>query len=93
MNRDGWATRSASAACCASFRVTEPARKRRDLSGALTVVTIAFVRPLVLRYSRRLAEQIFATDGKAYTERLDAVRARITGDTAPGVDLGQKPEP
>jgi hypothetical protein len=75
------------------LQATEPARKRRDLSGALTVVTIAFVRPLVLRYSRRLAEQIFATDGKAYTERLDAVRARITGDTAPGVDLGQKPEP
>ena len=75
------------------LQATEPARKRRDLSGALTVVTIAFVRPLVLRYSRRLAEQIFATDGRAYTERLDAVRARITGDTAPGVDLGQKPEP
>jgi hypothetical protein len=68
------------------LKATEPVRKRRDLSGAMTVVAIAFVRPLVLRYSRRLAEEIFATDGKSYNERLDAVRARIAGDKAPGAD-------
>jgi hypothetical protein len=73
------------------LQATEPARKRRDLSGAMTVVAVAFVRPLVLRYSKRLAEEIFATDGKSYNERLDAVRAKITGDTGPGVDTGQKP--
>ena len=58
---------------------TEPARRGRNLRGAITVVTIAFVRPLVLRYSKQLAEQIFATDGNAYGGRLDAVRARIDG--------------
>ena len=36
---------------------TEPARKSRNFSGAMTVVAIAFVRPLVLRYSRRLARR------------------------------------
>jgi hypothetical protein len=59
---------------------TEPARKSRNFSGAMTVVAIAFVRPLVVRYSRRLADEIFATDGTAYSDRLDAVRARLSGD-------------
>jgi hypothetical protein len=68
------------------LQATEPARKRRDLSGALTVVTIAFVRPLVLRYSRRLAEQIFATDGTAYDSRLEAVRAKLGGAKGPEPD-------
>ncbi len=58
---------------------TEPARKGRNLRGAATVVTIAFIRPLVLRYSKRLAEQIFSTDGTEYGDRLDAVRARLGG--------------
>jgi hypothetical protein len=62
------------------LQATEPARKRRDLSGALAVATIAFIRPLVLRHSKRLAGEIFATDGKAYSERLDAVRAALGGD-------------
>ena len=65
---------------------TEPARKGRNFSGAMTVVAIAFVRPLVLRYSRRLADEIFATDGTAYSDRLDAVRARLSGDQ------GKKPD-
>jgi hypothetical protein len=68
------------------LQATEPVRKRRDLSGAMTVVAIAFVRPLVLRYSKRLAEEIFATDGKAYAERLDAVRASLGGDKTPAID-------
>jgi hypothetical protein len=70
------------------LQATEPARKRRDFSGAMTVVAIAFVRPLVLRYSKRLAEEIFATDGTAYSDRLNAVRARIGDDKAPGGDKG-----
>jgi hypothetical protein len=65
----------------ASYLVaTEPARRGRNLRGAATIVTIAFIRPLVLRYSKHLADQIFATDGNAYTQRLDAVRARLGGD-------------
>jgi len=70
------------------LQATEPARKRRDLGGALTVVTIAFIRLLVLRHSKRLAEEIFATDDKAYGDRLDAVRARFGGDKRPSGDQG-----
>jgi hypothetical protein len=65
---------------------TEPARRGRNLRGAMTIVTIAFVRPLVLRYSRHLAEQIFATDSTEYDSRLDAVRARLGGTK------GQEPD-
>lgn len=65
----------------ASFLVeTEPARRGRNFRSAATVVTVAFVRPLVLRYSKQLAEQIFATDPAEYSSRLDAVRARLGGD-------------
>jgi hypothetical protein len=67
---------------------TEPARRGRNLRGAITVVTVAFVRPLVLGYSKRLAGQIFATDGNEYKDRLDAVRARF-GSTK-GPDSGTK---
>ena len=34
----------------------------------------AFLRPLVLRYSKHLADQIFSTDAKQYDDRLHAVR-------------------
>ena len=60
---------------------TEPARKGRNFSGAMTIVTIAFIRPLVLRYSKHLAQQIFATDSTDYDSRLEGVRARLGGTT------------
>ena len=68
----------------ASYLVhTEPARRGRNLRGAVTLVTIAFIRPLALRYSKRLAEQIFSTDGNEYKDRLDSVRARLVGTKGP----------
>jgi hypothetical protein len=81
------------------LRNTEPERKHRDFSRAMSIVLIAAVRPFVLGYSKRLAAQLMATDGKEYSDRLEKVRARVTGDTgpgvdtAPGVDPGQKPAP
>ena len=65
----------------ASYLVaTEPARRGKSLRGSATIITIAFIRPFVVKYSRRLADQIFATDGNAYAARLGAVRARLGGD-------------
>ena len=40
-------------------------------------MSVAFLRPLVLRYSKHLADQIFSTDAKEYDDRLQAVRARL----------------
>jgi hypothetical protein len=67
------------------LKATEPARRSRNLGGAITIVSVAFLRPLVLRYSKHLADQIFSTDAKEYGDRLEAVRARlgIESDTAP----------
>jgi hypothetical protein len=59
------------------LETTEPARKSRNLGGAITIVTVAFLRPLVLRYSKHLADQIFSTDAKQYEDRLHAVRVRL----------------
>jgi len=59
------------------LKATEPARRSRNLGGAFTVVSVAFLRPLVLRYSKHLAEQVFSTDAKEYEDRLHAVRARL----------------
>jgi hypothetical protein len=65
------------------LKATEPARRSRNLGGAFTVVSVAFLRPLVLRYSKHLANQIFSTDAKEYDERLQAVRARLGVETEP----------
>jgi hypothetical protein len=59
------------------LKATEPARRSRNLGGAFTIVSVAFLRPLVLRYSRHLADQIFSTDAKEYEDRLNTVRARL----------------
>ena len=59
------------------LEATEPARRSRNLGGAFTIVSVAFLRPLVLRYSKHLADQIFSTDAKEYDDRLQAVRARL----------------
>ncbi|MDQ1323249.1 MAG: hypothetical protein QG587_584 [Chloroflexota bacterium] len=59
------------------LKATEPARRSRNIGGALTIVSVAFLRPLVLRYSKHLAEQIFSTEAKEYDARLQAVRERL----------------
>jgi hypothetical protein len=59
------------------LKATEPARRSRNLGGAFTIVSVAFLRPLVLRYSKHLADQIFSTDAKQYEDRLNAVRVRL----------------
>ena len=63
------------------LKATEPARRSRNLGGAFTIVSVAFLRPLVLRYSKHLADQIFSTDAKEYDDRLQAVRARLGVET------------
>jgi hypothetical protein len=70
------------------LQATEPERRRRNLGGAATIVSVAFLRPLVLRYSKHLAEQIFSTDTKEYEDRLHAVRVRlgVEKDEAPAHD-------
>jgi len=59
------------------LETTAPARRSRNLGGAFTVVAIAFVRPLVLRYSKHLADQIFSTHPEDYDDRLRQVRERL----------------
>jgi hypothetical protein len=72
----------------AYLKATEPARRSRNIGGALTIVSVAFLRPLVLRYSKHLAEQIFSTDAGEYDARLQAVRARlgVESETVPAVE-------
>jgi hypothetical protein len=74
------------------LKATEPARRSRNLGGAFTVVSVAFLRPLVLRYSKHLANQIFSTDAKEYDERLQAVRARL-GVESDSVPAGEDQDP
>jgi hypothetical protein len=59
------------------LETTEPARRARNLSGAFAVATAAFARPLVVRYSKHLADQLFSTDANAYGDRLQAIRTRL----------------
>jgi hypothetical protein len=63
------------------LKATEPARRSRNLGGAFTIVSVAFLRPLVLRYSKHLANQVFSTDAKEYGDRLQAVRDRLGVET------------
>ncbi len=59
------------------LKATEPARRGRNFRGAVTLLTVAFVRPLVLRFSKRLANEIIATDGTSFGEQLRKVRTRL----------------
>jgi hypothetical protein len=74
------------------LKTTEPARRSRNLGGAFTIVSVAFLRPLVLRYSKHLAEQIFSTDAKEYEDRLHAVRARL-GVESKATPAGEDQDP
>ncbi len=56
---------------------TEPTRRGRNLRGAFTVVSVALLRPLVLRYGKQLANEIVSTDANAYGDRLQAIRTRL----------------
>ncbi len=69
----------------AYLEATEPTRQRRNFSNAATVVAIAFLRPLVLRFSKRLANEIIATDGTSFSDQLKKVRSRMgtAGDDEP----------
>lgn len=63
---------------------TEPELKK-STSAVLAATVIAAARPFVLGYGRRLAQELLATDGSTFEERLAKVRARL-GDgpwTAP----------
>lgn len=82
LGTDGARVRGAIEREFASYlKATEPARRSRNLGGAFTIVSVAFLRPLVLRYSKHLAEQLFSTDAKEYGDRLQAVRARLGIET------------
>jgi hypothetical protein len=59
------------------LEATKPQRRTRNLSGAFTIVAVAFLRPLVLRYSKHITNQIFSTDATEYNDRLHQVRVRL----------------
>ncbi len=61
------------------LETTEPLRKRGSFRGAATFATIAFLRPLILGYSKKLAKDIFDTETPAYESQLARVRERMTG--------------
>jgi len=50
-------------------------RKTRDLTAVLLSLVLGAGRGFALRGGRQLAEQLMATDTKAYREQLDKVRA------------------
>jgi hypothetical protein len=74
------------------LKATEPQRKRSSLRGAATIATVAFLRPLVLSYSKKLAKDIFETETPAYEAQLARVRERMTGLTAKPGEGDQAPE-
>lgn len=53
--------------------------KGRNLMGLLTALLLTTARPLVNRYGKQVADQLLATDPKAYREQLDKVRAARKG--------------
>ena len=50
-------------------------RKPRDITGMLLAVVIGAGRGFALRSGRQAAEKLLATDGNAYREQLDKLRA------------------
>jgi hypothetical protein len=67
----------------AYLRANGPERQRRELSRTAAVLMVAAARPFVLNYSKRLANQVFATDTKSYAERLEQVRDRVAASVPP----------
>jgi hypothetical protein len=61
------------------LETTEPLRKRGSFRGVATLVGVAFLRPLVLGYSKKLARDVFETEAPAYESQLARVRERMTG--------------
>jgi len=55
---------------------TEPARKRRDLSGAFTVASVALLRPIAIRAGKRLADELLSSDDTAFQAQMAKVRDR-----------------
>jgi hypothetical protein len=80
------------------LNTTQPLRRRSSFRGAATIAAIAFLRPLILGYSKKLAKDIFETEAPAYESQLDRVRERMTGlsskktDGDGGPDAGSAPE-
>jgi hypothetical protein len=63
----------------AYLKATEPARKGGSLRGVATIAAVAFLRPVILGYSKKLARDIFETEGPAYESQLARVRERMGG--------------
>lgn len=59
------------------LRERGPEHRRRDLSRTGMILLVAALRPFVLGYSRKLADQVFSTDDADFDSRLDQVRERI----------------
>jgi hypothetical protein len=76
----------------AYLKATEPQRKRSSLRGAATIAAVAFLRPLVLGYGKKLAKDIFETETPAYEAQLARVRERMTSLTAKPDEGDQAPE-
>ena len=53
-----------------------PERKDRDLAGVVAGLLASTGRPVAQRLGKRLAEDLLASDGEAFTTQLDKVRAR-----------------
>lgn len=74
------------------LRTTEPARKRSSLRGAATIASVAFLRPLILGYSKKLAKDVFETETPAYESQLARVRERMGGLASKPGDTEQAPD-
>ena len=74
------------------LETTQPLRRRGSLRGAATIAAVAFLRPLVLGYSKKLARDIFETEGPAYESQLAAVRERMAGLASKDKGAGEASE-
>jgi hypothetical protein len=74
------------------LQTTEPVRRKGSLRGAATIAAVAFLRPLLLGYSKKLARDIFDTEAPAYESQLAAVRERMASLTGKDGDAAKTPE-
>jgi hypothetical protein len=74
------------------LQTTEPLRRKGSLRGAATIAAVAFLRPLLLGYSKKLARDIFDTEAPAYESQLAAVRERMAALTPKDGKAAKTPE-
>jgi len=61
----------------AYLRTAGEEHRKKELSRTTAILMVAAIRPFVLAYGKKLANEVFATDGLAYQTKMMAVRERM----------------